>query len=105
MGQAMHDPALTDSWRQWIAENRLRGCTPESMADTMAASGLDRALCAQAIAELERDPVYKAALRHQQLLRKLESVVANQQKLWELRPGYGTVEKRAGVSRDELFER
>lgn len=97
--------ALADNWLQWIAENRLRGCTPESMADTMAASGLDRVLCARAIAELENDPVYKAALRHQQLLRKLESVVANQQKLWELRPGYGTVEKRAGVSRDELFER
>lgn len=105
MSDHTHDAALADSWRQWIAENRLRGCTPESMADTMAASGLDRTLCTQAIAKMESDPVYKAALRHQQLLRKLESVVANQQKLWEMRPGYGTVEKRAGVSRDELFER
>jgi hypothetical protein len=96
---------LADNWLQWMAENRLRGCTPESMADTMVAAGLDRTLCTQAIASLESDPIYKAALRHQQLLRKLESVVANQQKLWEMRPGYGEVEKRAGVSRDELFER
>ncbi len=98
-------PALADHWLQWAAENRLRGCTPESMVDTMAAAGLDRSLCTQAVAMLEGDPVYRAALRHQQLLRKLESVVANQQKLWELRPGYAQVEKRAGVSRDELFER
>ena len=97
--------ALADNWLQWAAENRLRGCTPESMVDTMAAAGLDRALCAQAVAMLETDPVYRAALRHQQLLRKLESVVANQQKLWEMRPGYGQVEKRAGVSRDELLDR
>lgn len=97
--------ALADNWLQWMAENRLRGCTPESMVETMVAAGLDRALCTQALPLLEVDPVYKAALRHQQLLRKLESVVANQQKLWEMRPGYGVVEKRAGVSRDELFER
>jgi hypothetical protein len=82
---------LADNWLQWMAENRLRGCTPESMADTMVAAGLDRTLCTQAIASLESDPIYKAALRHQQLLRKLESVVANQQKLWEMRPGYGDI--------------
>lgn len=98
-------PALADHWLQWAAENRLRGCTPESMVDTMVAAGLDRSLCTRAVAMLETDPVYRAALRHQQLLRKLESVVANQQTLWEMRPGYAQVEKRAGVSRDELFER
>lgn len=99
------DTALADHWLQWMAENRLRGCTPESMVETMVGAGLDRTLCTQAIALLEEDPVYKAALRHRKLLHKLESVVANQQKLWELRPGYGVVEKRAKVSRDELFDR
>ena len=94
-----------DGWVQWAAENRLRGCTAESMLQTMVAAGLDRALCEQALPLLEGDPVYKAALRHQQLLKKLESVLANQQKLWEMAPGYGRVDKRAGVSRDELFER
>ncbi len=98
-------PAIADNWLQWMAENRLRGCTPESMVETMVAAGMDRALCMQAIPMLEADPVYKAALRHQKLLTKLESVVTNQQKLWEMAPGYGVVEKRAGVSRDELFER
>ena len=28
-------PALADNWLQWMAENRLRGCTPESMVETM----------------------------------------------------------------------
>ena len=36
-------PPLDDGWRQWVAENRLRGCTPESMLATMTGSGLDRA--------------------------------------------------------------
>jgi hypothetical protein len=30
-------------WLQWIAENRLRNCTPESMLVTMCGAGLDRA--------------------------------------------------------------
>jgi hypothetical protein len=96
---------LDERWLQWMAENRLRDCTPESMLETMLAAGLDRAQCEQSLPLLERDPVFLAARRHQQLLRKLESVVANQQRLLELRPGYTVVEKRAGVSPDEFLDR
>jgi hypothetical protein len=92
-------------WRQWIAENRLRQCTQESMVATMAASGLDPAECAQAIAAIELDPAYRAALKHQQLLRKLESVLGNLQQLWQSDPAYQQVEKRAAVSRDEFVAR
>src|SRR5258706_1326947 len=95
--------AINDSWLQWIAENRLRGCTPESMVQTMVAAGLDRTQCEQAIPLLDQDPVFLAARRHQQLLRKLESVVANQQRLLELAPGYQQVQKRAGRSPDEFI--
>jgi hypothetical protein len=96
---------LDDGWRQWIAENRLRDCTPESMLVTMTGAGLDPVECSAALAAMEHNPVFLAARRHQQLLRKLESVVANQQKLWQTAPGYTTVEKRAGVSRDEFVTR
>ena len=44
---------VTDDWRQWIAENRLRNCTPESMCATMVASGLDPQECQQAISRME----------------------------------------------------
>ena len=96
---------LDDGWRQWVAENRLRGCTPESMLGTMTASGLDPQASMAVLNELERNPVYLAALRHQQLLRKLESVVANLQTLWQSAPGYAVVEKREHLSRDEFMER
>jgi len=88
-----------------VAENRLRGCTPESMLVTMTTSGLDAQASLSALNELERDPVYLAALRHQQLLRKLESTVANLQKLWQLAPDYAVVEKRERLSRDEFEQR
>src|SRR4029079_12430772 len=51
------------------------------------------------------DPAYLAARRHQQLHRKLESVLANLQKLWASDPAYEHVEKRSGVSSDEFVMR
>jgi hypothetical protein len=96
---------LDDGWRQWIAENRLRDCTPESMVQTMVAAGLNRTECQLAVAKMERDPAFLAARKHQQLYRKLESVLANQQKLWESAPQYGVVEKRRTVSKGEFIDR
>jgi len=96
---------VDDGWLQWIAENRLRNCAPDSMLQTMVAAGLSRADSQAAISRMEQNPVFLAARRHQQLLRKLESVVANQQKLWESSPFYDRVEKRSHVSRDEFIER
>jgi hypothetical protein len=96
---------LDQVWRQWVAENRLRGCTAESMLTTMTGAGLDAQASIAALHELQRDPVYLAALRHQQLLRKLESVVGNLQKLWQLAPDYAVVEKRESLSRDEFVQR
>jgi hypothetical protein len=92
-------------WLQWIAENRLRNCTPESMVITMSQSGLDPKACAIAIARMETDPAYLAARKIQQLQYKLESVMANQQKLWEMAPHYERVEKRSHVPLHEFMER
>jgi hypothetical protein len=96
---------LPDDWRQWVAENRLRNCTPESMLETMAGAGIDRDHARDAIARIEADPVFRAARRMQQPQHKLESVAANMQKLWEAAPRYGVVEKRSSPSRDEFLER
>jgi Cupin-like domain len=96
---------LDAGWQQWIAENRLRNCTPESMLATMTGAGLDPAECAQAIRRMEQDPAFLAARKMQQLQRKLESVLANQQKLWELAPEYGRVEKRPKITRREFIDR
>ena len=97
--------ALDDGWRQWIAENRLRDCTPESMLATMTASGLDPAECQAALQRIEDDPAFRAARRMQQLQRKLESVTSNLQKLWESAPDYTLVEKRSHLSHDEFIQR
>jgi hypothetical protein len=96
---------LDAGWRQWIAENRLRNCTPESMQVTMVQAGLDPAECEAAIRAMENDPAFLAARKFQQLQGKLESVMANQQKLRELDPLYGHVEKRSRVSLGEFLDK
>ena len=97
--------AIDAGWRQWVAENRLRNCTPESMLATMVGAGLDPQASALAITQMTSDPAFLAARRFQQLQRKLESVLENLQRLWSSAPGYTTVEKRTEPSRDEFIER
>jgi len=97
--------ALDAGWLQWIAENRLRECTPASMLETMVQAGLDRTECHDAIRAMEANPVFLAARKVQQLQKKLDSVVANQQKLRQLDPNYPRVEKRPNISRSEFLER
>ena len=98
-------PGPDAPWQTWIAENLLRGCTVDSMLVTLQGAGLDRALCAQAIADMRSNPAYIAAQRWQQVYQKSSSVMANQQKLWELSPSYGQVDKRPCPGRQEFLER
>lgn len=102
--QATAAKPLDAGWLQWIADNRLRDCTLESMLDTMVSAGLNEVEARRAIEAMEHSPAFLAARKFQQLQRKLESVLANQQRLWELAPQYSHVEKRSGVSRTEFIE-
>src|SRR6185312_104509 len=77
----------------------------ESVIATMIAAGVHPHDAQISVMQLESNPVYLAARRHQELLRKLESVVANQQRLWESAPSFALVEKRRDVGADEFLER
>ena len=92
--------SLSHDWLRWVAENRLRGCTPESMMQTMTAAGVDPALARAAIELIRDDPVYQAFTPFRQLQRKLESMLANLQKLHASAPHYAQVERRSRQSRD-----
>jgi hypothetical protein len=96
---------VDDGWVQWVAENRLRNCAPASMLATMTDAGLDPREAGQVIHDMEQNPVFRAARRHQQLHRKLESILANQQALWESASHYRLVEKRSHVAPEEFIER
>ncbi len=96
---------LDAEWWQWLAENRLMDHATESMFAVMVGRGFTRETCEAALVELDADPVMIAARHHQQVQRKLESVVANLQALRQTAPGADVVEKRPCPPRDEFEAR
>ncbi len=96
---------LDDTWCQWIVDNALRRVSPESMIATLTQAGIDPAHASGFIAGLPRNPAFRAAEkmrdRHERFGRAMHQVQA----LHESAPGYGQVEKRSGVTRDEFIER
>lgn len=91
------------SWWQWLAENRLLGASHENLLDTLVTHGFERQLGEQALAGLDAHPFILAARNHQKLQRKLESVVANLQRLQSSAPGWAEIERRECPS-VEIFE-
>lgn len=52
---------LSDDVRSWIAENLLRGCTPEQLIEVLAERGVPREVSAKEIEEAQAHPYMKAA--------------------------------------------
>jgi hypothetical protein len=98
------ETVISRDWVLWISENLLHGCMPTSMLQTMTAAGLDPIAASQALEEINAGPVMQAARRHQQMTRKLESVMLNQCRLQQFSPSFSVVERRKGLSKKELFE-
>ncbi|WP_280155514.1 cupin-like domain-containing protein [Piscinibacter sp. XHJ-5] len=96
---------LDAAWQRWIVEQRLRGCTVESMLQSLQGAGHARADAERAIAAIESEPAYAVAQAVQQRHRKLEAVALNLQRLWASDPQYRRVEKRADLSADEFAAR
>ncbi len=100
----LHRP-LDASWQRWIVEQRLRGCTVESMLQVIEGAGHARVDAERAIAALDSDPAYAVARAVQRRHDKLEAVALNLQRLWASDPAYRTVDKRADLSDAEFAAR
>ncbi|MDM0111846.1 cupin-like domain-containing protein [Variovorax sp. J22R133] len=96
---------MTREWVRWVAEQAMRGCSPDSMLEVMAAAGLDEFVSSAVIEGVFSNPICIAGEQQTQLLRKLESVAANVQRLWELDPQYEKVDKRANITEAEFLSR
>ena len=97
--------AIDASWQRWIVEQRLRGCTVESMLQVIEGAGYARVDAERAIAALDNDPAYAVAQAVQQRHSKLEAVALNLQRLWASDLGYRQVENRADLSEEEFAAR
>ena len=96
---------LDDGWRQWIADNALRRCSPASMIATVMEAGIDPAQASGFIASLAHDPTFRSAEKMRDRYERFARTMHNVQSLRESAPDYGHVEKRSRVTRDEFIER
>jgi hypothetical protein len=95
---------VSEDWKRWIAENKLLNRTDDSIIEAMVRNGIDQQLAIQAVDRIAFDPCFQAGTNIAQLLRKLESVLETNQKVAELSPNFGTIERRSRLSRQEFFE-
>jgi hypothetical protein len=95
---------LSDSWKQWITENKLHHNCDDSIIQAMLQSGIDFPVAIQEVNRVASDPSFLAARNFVQLLRKLESILEIKRKLAELSPNFGKIERRSRLSRQEFLE-
>ncbi|HEY9624697.1 MAG TPA: cupin-like domain-containing protein, partial [Crinalium sp.] len=97
-------PELSDDWKGWIIENKLRQIPNENLIQTMIRDGIDADLATRAVHTIQADPTFQQQHEATQRLRKLESVLATQRKVSELSSNFGTIERRKDVSKEEFLE-
>ena len=96
---------LDDHWCQWIAESTLRRMPADAIIASVAAAGIDPAQASGFIAALPRNPMFRTAEGMRERYERYARAMLHVQAVREGAAGYGVVEKRAGVSRDEFIER
>ncbi len=97
-------PPISREWTLWVSENLLRDCDPASMLETMTAAGVAEKVAIRCIQMVSLSPILEAARRHQQMTHKLESMMLNQCKLQQFDPAFSIIERRSGLTAQELFE-
>jgi hypothetical protein len=97
-------PELSDDWKGWIIENKLRQIPNENLIQTMIRDGIDAEVATRAVHTIQADPTFQQQHEATQRLRKLESVLATQRKVSELSSNFGTIERRKDVSKEEFLE-
>ena len=96
---------LDDEWAQWILDNSLRRCSPESMLATVTQAGIHPGQASAFIANLPHNPMYRAAEKMRDRYDRFAREMHNVQAVFESAPNYTHVEKRSRVSREEFVER
>jgi hypothetical protein len=97
-------PALSDAWRQWIAENVMLGNESANIVDAMVRNGFLRESAMKEIELASTSSYVRGAERLRNRLKKRDWMLATYRKLNRLRPESRTIERRERLSRVEFFE-
>ncbi len=97
-------PQLPESWKTWIAINKLQNQPDALLVQRMVEKGIDVQLASEEVSQATSSPYYKAGDQFVQQLRKLESLLKIQHQLSSLSSHSEKVERRSSLSRQEFLE-
>jgi hypothetical protein len=92
-------------WKQWLADNMLRGVPPEHLREVLVREGLKPGPVQHELNALQSHPAMRAAQRYVHAVRRVHSLQQRQERLASYAPGPTTIERRAGVTREEFYRR
>lgn len=96
---------LSDDWRTWIVENALRGTSRADLISTLVGGGVPRRLAGAEVEAILRSPAWAGCSSVFRRAERLELVLRLLRASAEQAPRPGEIERRAGASADELYDR
>nr|WP_293108780.1 cupin-like domain-containing protein [Okeania sp. SIO2F4] len=94
---------ISDDWKQWMAESKLRNYPDTSIIQEMVKRGIDEQLAIAELNHLTTNPYFKASNSMAQLLRKLESMLEVRHQISQLSPNSSYIERRSHISKEEFL--
>jgi ribosomal protein L16 Arg81 hydroxylase len=94
---------LDQSWKRWIAENKLLGATDAEIAEIVQQKLGNTTGVAEAISEIEISPAFLAGQLVADRLRKLESLARNMHKVQAVAPNAQRIDRRHKLSARDFF--
>ncbi|HYH99657.1 hypothetical protein [Hyalangium sp.] len=92
-------------WRQWLAENLLRGVPHTQLVNTLVKAGVEEEVARASLAVELRDPYLQGALRAAQMHWKLEGLLEVYRQLFEQSGAHQQVPRPQQLTPSEFFER
>ncbi len=96
---------LTHEWRRWIAESKMLNVEDQRIIEILIQNGLEEHLAVEEVDALTSHPYFQAGHWEAQKLRKLESLLDIYKELSSLSSGFGRLERRSNLTRQEFLER
>jgi hypothetical protein len=96
---------LSSAWRDWLAENLIRGVAPERLRTRLEAEGVPPAEAEARIDELLASPALRVGRAYAAEVERLHSVLALERTIERLSPTPTEIERIEEITADDFYRR
>jgi Cupin-like domain len=95
---------ITHKWKRWIAENKLLDLEESRIIEILIQNGIEASVATEEVRAVASNPYFQVGDWMAQRLKKLESLLSIYRDLSALSSGFGKIERRSNLSREEFLE-